>query len=52
MTLKRNIPSHKHHKSDNLNYPFSIDNSEEKNKYKDTVKSEKQKNKFTNFTYG
>ena len=34
MTLEINMSSYEHYKSDNLNYPFSIDNSEEKEKLK------------------
>lgn len=33
------MPSYKHHKGNNLNYPFSSDNLEGKNKNKDTAKS-------------
>ena len=34
MTLEINKSSYEHYKSDNLNYPFSTDNSEEKEKLK------------------
>ena len=46
MTLEINMSSYEHYKSDNPNYPFSIDNSEEKEKLK--LKSSPISLKFSN----
>lgn len=49
MTLEINMATYKHHKCDNLihptNYPFSFDQSEDRNKNKDMVKSPNKKKK-------
>lgn len=45
------MPSYNHHKSNNLNYPFSIDNLEGKKKKRGTAKTVYFFKKFANFTY-